>query len=45
MASINQKQKQIYEYLMERSQVSKVPPTVREIAAAVGLKSPSASTG
>lgn len=41
MASINQKQKQIYEYLMERSQVSKVPPTVREIAAAVGLKSPS----
>ncbi len=41
MASINKTQKQIYEYLMERSQVSKVPPTVREIAAAVGLKSPS----
>lgn len=41
MADINKTQKQIYEYLMERSQVSKVPPTVREIAAAVGLKSTS----
>lgn len=41
MADINKTQKQIYEYLMERSQVSKVPPSVREIAAAVGLKSTS----
>lgn len=41
MAEINKTQKQIYEYLMERSQVSKVPPSVREIAAAVGLKSTS----
>lgn len=41
MSDINKTQKQIYEYLMERSQVSKVPPSVREIAAAVGLKSTS----
>lgn len=41
MATINKTQKQIYEYLMERSQTSKVPPSVREIAAAVGLKSTS----
>lgn len=41
MPDINKTQKKIYEYLMERSQVSKVPPSVREIAAAVGLKSTS----
>lgn len=41
MSEINKTQKKIYEYLMERSQVSKVPPSVREIAAAVGLKSTS----
>lgn len=41
MADINKTQKKVYEYLMERSQVSKVPPSVREIAAAVGLKSTS----
>ena len=40
MKSINRTQKRIYEYLMERSQ-SGVPPTVREIGAAVGLKSTS----
>ena len=41
MAEINKTQKKIYEYLMERTQISKVPPSVREIAAAVGLKSTS----
>ena len=41
MAEINKTQKKIYEYLMERTQTSKVPPSVREIAAAVGLKSTS----
>ena len=41
MAEINKTQKKIYEYLVERSQISKVPPSVREIAAAVGLKSTS----
>lgn len=41
MAEINNTQKKIYEYLMERTQTSKVPPSVREIAAAVGLKSTS----
>ena len=41
MTDINKTQKKIYEYLLERTQVSKVPPSVREIAAAVGLKSTS----
>lgn len=41
MSEINKTQKKIYEYLVERTQVSKVPPSVREIAAAVGLKSTS----
>lgn len=41
MQNINSTQKKIYEYLMERSQTSKVPPSVREIAGAVGLKSTS----
>lgn len=40
MKTINQTQKKIYEYLMERSQGG-VPPSVREIGAAVGLKSTS----
>lgn len=40
MESINATQKRIYEYLMERSQDG-VPPSVREIGAAVGLKSTS----
>lgn len=40
MNSINKTQKKIYEYLMERSQ-SGIPPSVREIGAAVGLKSTS----
>lgn len=40
MNRINSTQKKIYEYLMERSQ-SGIPPSVREIGAAVGLKSTS----
>lgn len=40
MEPINATQKRIYEYLMERSQDG-VPPSVREIGAAVGLKSTS----
>ncbi len=40
METINSTQKKIYEYLMERSQDG-VPPSVREIGAAVGLKSTS----
>lgn len=40
MKTINETQKKIYEYLMERSQGG-VPPSVREIGAAVGLKSTS----
>lgn len=40
MEAINATQKKIYEYLMERSQ-NGVPPSVREIGAAVGLKSTS----
>ena len=38
---INNTQRKIYEYLVERSQQSAVPPTVREIGSAVGLKSTS----
>lgn len=37
---INETQKKIYEFLVERSQDG-VPPSVREIGAAVGLKSTS----
>ena len=37
---INDTQKRIYEFLVERSQEG-VPPSVREIGAAVGLKSTS----
>ena len=40
MNSINKTQKKIYEFLLERSQ-SGIPPSVREIGAAVGLKSTS----
>jgi len=40
MEPINATQKRIYEYLMERSRDG-VPPSVREIGAAVGLKSTS----
>lgn len=40
MEPINATQKRIYEYLMERS-YDGVPPSVREIGAAVGLKSTS----
>ncbi|MBQ6864946.1 MAG: transcriptional repressor LexA [Clostridia bacterium] len=40
MKDLNNTQKKIYEYLAERSQ-NGVPPSVREIGAAVGLKSTS----
>ena len=40
MKDLNSTQKKIYEYLSERSQ-NGVPPSVREIGAAVGLKSTS----
>lgn len=40
MQPINDTQKRIYEYLVEKSQDG-VPPSVREIGAAVGLKSTS----
>ncbi len=40
MEPINEMQKRIYEYLIEKSQDG-VPPSVREIGAAVGLKSTS----
>ena len=40
MHTINKTQKKIYEFLLERSQRG-VPPSVREIGAAVGLKSTS----
>ena len=41
MDNINETQKRIYEYLLERSQKTAVPPSVREIGSAVGLKSTS----
>ncbi|NLA76714.1 MAG: transcriptional repressor LexA, partial [Clostridiales bacterium] len=40
MDNINETQKRIYEYLVSRSQDG-VPPSVREIGAAVGLRSTS----
>lgn len=40
MAELNETQKRMYEYLAEQAQKG-VPPTVREIARAVGLKSTS----
>ena len=45
MDNINETQKRIYEYLVERSQKSPIPPSVREIGAAVGLKSTSSVQG
>lgn len=45
MENINETQKRIYEYLLERSQKSPIPPSVREIGAAVGLKSTSSVQG
>lgn len=39
--TINETQRKIYEYLMERSQSNVAPPSVREIGAAVGLSSTS----
>ena len=41
MKPINSTQKKIYEFLVERSQQGTAPPSVREICAAVGLKSTS----
>ncbi len=41
MEAINKTQEKIYQYLLERSQQTAVPPTVREIGSAVGLKSTS----
>lgn len=41
MENINKTQEKIYQYLLERSQQTAVPPTVREIGSAVGLKSTS----
>ncbi|NLL63019.1 MAG: transcriptional repressor LexA [Ruminococcaceae bacterium] len=41
MENINETQKKVYEYLLKRSQKTAVPPSVREIGAAVGLKSTS----
>ena len=41
MENINKTQERIYSYLLERSQQTAVPPTVREIGSAVGLKSTS----
>lgn len=41
MGTISETQKKIYEYLLERSQKTAVPPSVREIGAAVGLRSTS----
>ncbi len=41
MEQINKTQEKIYQYLLERSQQTAVPPTVREIGSAVGLKSTS----
>lgn len=38
---INDTQRRIYEFLLERSQINGVPPSVREIGAAVGLSSTS----
>ncbi len=40
MANLTQKQQQIYDYILDFSQSHGYPPSVREIAEAVGLKSP-----
>ena len=39
MEKLNKTQERIYAYLLERAQASIVPPTVREIGQAVGLRS------
>ncbi len=41
MDKINKTQERILQYLMERSQSTNVPPTIREIGSAVGLRSTS----
>lgn len=41
MEKINNTQERILQYLIERSQSTSVPPTIREIGRAVGLKSTS----
>ena len=41
MKEMTETQKRIYDFLIERSQVNGVPPSVREIGAAVGLSSTS----
>ena len=41
MAKLTAKQKQIYDYILEFTAQQGYPPSVREIGAAVGLKSPS----
>ena len=45
MDKLNKTQERIYAYLLERAQASVVPPTVREIGTAVGLKSTSSVQG
>lgn len=45
MEKLNKTQERIYAYLLERAQASVVPPTVREIGMAVGLKSTSSVQG
>lgn len=45
MEKLNKTQERIYSYLLERAQSSGVPPTVREIGTAVGLKSTSSVQG
>ena len=41
MANLTRKQQQIYDYILAFTSETGYPPSVREIAAAVGLKSPS----
>ena len=41
MKEMTETQKRIYDFLLERSQINGVPPSVREIGAAVGLSSTS----
>ena len=41
MASLTRKQQQIYDYILSFTNEHGYPPSVREIGAAVGLKSPS----
>lgn len=41
MTQLSAKQQQIYEYILSYTDENGYPPSVREIAAAVGLKSPS----